>query len=225
MRKYPEITDIDFYQVANCRIGMMRNMCVMHAQECGADVLLFIDPDTVPDCYLRKDRRARPFWHEAWTFLKANPGSIVAAPYCGTPPESPVHVFSRNEQGNVKRLSRERAQGLDGWYAVDAVGTGLMLMDMAVFEKLDQPYFRDVYTDQSGVKLRYSQDVDFCLRCRAAEIPIYANFSCWAGHWQLAPVGKPGWQEPVTPEEPIKVATNPSVPVLEVAGEGDKAWQ
>ena len=144
------------------------------------------------------------------------------------PPHSPVHCFVRNRQSQLVRLERDRAATLTGWQKVAAVGTGLMLIDMRVFQTIhrsDAPYFTDTYTDPTETKLRYSQDVDFCLRCGAAGIPIYVNFSCWCTHWQLSEVHRPGYQEPPETEQPIELAPDPQIPVLRIDGGGDRTWK
>ena len=204
---------------------MCRNICVQHARSVEATHILFLDPDMVPDAYIQDDPQAKPFWHVAWPFMKANPGCVLAAPYCGRRPHEPVHCFARNKENNLVRITRDQAALLEGWYAVDAVGTGMMLIDMAVFDRFEHPIFRDVFQDKTCTKLRQSQDVDFCLRCHAAKVPVYVNFSCWADHWQNSPVRRPGWKAETPPDEPVSLAVNPSVPVLQVVGQGDKSWQ
>lgn len=238
LKNRPGAEDLDLFTVSNARIRMMRNMCVQHAQEKGADFLLFIDPDMGIDKYVQRDAQGRPvgdaipFFPAAWDLVlrhrqqRQRPG-IYAAPYCATPPHEPVHVFVKNTQDNLVRLERERAAMLRGWHQVAACGTGLMLIDMGVFPLLhrqDAPYFKDQYTDNTETKLRYSQDVDFCLRCGAAGIPIYVNFSCWCTHWQLAEVHRPGWKPGPDVEQPMEVGQDPDIPVVRIQGQGCRSW-
>lgn len=194
------------YNVNNSRILMCRNMAVEDARRSGASHLLFIDPDMCPDYYVRWDQDghligdAKPFFREAWAFAQKNPGGVYAAPYCGLPPNEDVHVFAPNEKDEMERLGRDQAKDLHGWLQVEAIGTGLMLIDMAVFDKLDQetndgnrqPHFMDVYADPSCTRLRWSQDIHFCKRCNRNNIPIYVDFDCWCRHQQFKWVGRPG---------------------------------
>ncbi|KKM60490.1 hypothetical protein LCGC14_1541350, partial [marine sediment metagenome] len=182
---------VDFFTVSNPRIRMMRNMCVAHAFKKKADFLLFLDPDHRVDKYVQLDPQgktrstpdATPFFPAAWALAlqhrqQNHPPAVYAGPYCGCPPHMPVQTFTKNKQGQLVRLGRDQAAGLRGWHQVTATGTGLMLIDMRVFERLrrpDVPFFKDTYVDPSEVKIKYSQDVDFCLRCGAAGMPIYLN--------------------------------------------------
>ena len=222
----PDIREVQFYNVGNPRILMMRNLCVKDAVAGGCSHILFVDPDMVPDKYVGRDPTAKMFWLEAWTFIKEHPGSVVAVPYCGPPPDEVIHVFVKNDKGDLVRLPRAAAQKLSGWKGVEAVGTGLLLADMSIFQKIPHPYFDDVYLDDTKTKLHFSQDVYFCLKCREHGIPIYVNFDCWAGHDQTICVDKPGWREAMNPPAPpLPLAAHGTIPVLTVRGQGDTRWK
>jgi hypothetical protein len=184
------------HYTSGSRIAMGRNLQVKEAMQLGLSHLLFIDPDMLPDTYLEADPQATPVWDTFWSFMQANPGSVLAAPYCGPPPKEEVHVFSPNPSGDLKRVSREQAAALHGWQQVGGAGTGFMLIDMDVFKALKNPYFHDVYTDETESKLRNSQDVDFSKKCWEAGIPMYVNFDCWCDHQQMVHIRRPGWVDP-----------------------------
>ena len=243
LRRYTEITeaittdqlisDAQTFQVANPRIGMMRNMAVENCRKHGITHMLFIDPDMAIDRYVRlgpqgPTNRFLPFFHTAWPFMSAhgkNHGpAIMAAPYCGRQPDEPVHVFVPNQENRVVRLSREKAQSLEGWHSVAAVGTGCMLIDMRVFDHVDPPYFSDLFKTIYHDDLNRSQDVNFCLKCAAAKIPIYVNFSCPAGHWQYSIVEWPGTQAAPPVEQDTFTSPDPRVPQLREQGAGDRSW-
>lgn len=231
MREYPEVQSIDFFNISNPRIAMCRNACVKHAKEVNSTHILWIDPDMVLDRYLKRDRegkitgRAKPFWDEAWKFIQAHPYSVAAAPYSGRPPHRPIHVFVKNEADQLVRVSHEEASKLTGWTQVAGVGTGAMLMDIRLFDRLEQPYFKDTFTDRSETKLHHSQDVHFCSKCEPAKIPIYVNWDCACGHWQNSVVEMPGWEASDGPEPPMPpCAADPSVPLLRMHGRGDTSW-
>lgn len=239
--KCPGASGVDFFTVSNPRIRMMRNMCVAHAIEKKANFLLFLDPDHRVDKYVQLDPQgnprstadATPFFPAAWSLAlqhmrQGHPPAVYAGPYCGCPPDMPVQTFTRNKRNELVRLPRDRAATLQGWQQVAATGTGLMLIDMRVFERLrrpDVPYFKDTYTDGTETKIRFSQDVDFCLRCGAAGMPVYVNFSCWCSHYQLAEVERPGYRPPPETEQPITLSPDPQIPVLQVDGSGDPCWR
>src|SRR5215831_9007367 len=96
-------------------IPMVRNRLVRQALDQGADYILMIDADVVPDC----EPDGAPFWDVAWDFLMARrareaaararpwpwppvpaadggaddyPPATIAAPYCGPPPDEVVYV-------------------------------------------------------------------------------------------------------------------------------------
>jgi hypothetical protein len=213
------VNEMHCYSVSNPRILMNRNICVKGAQEVHATHLLFIDPDMVPDYYYGKEPRAKRFFDEAWPFILKHPGSICAAPYCGPSPAKPVHVFVRGAASDqLLRVPRGMAAKLEGWSSVEAVGTGLMLIDMAIFDRLEHPYFDDEYQDITKSDIRRTQDVWFCLRAREKKIPIYVHWDCWARHYQPNMVDKPGWTEHEGPEVivPTPLSADPSIPVCVV---------
>jgi len=189
--------------VDTARILLARNQLVRRARLNRADYLLMIDPDMIPDCRLGYWPEAESFMESSWRKLQECPRCVLAAPCRGAGPthDGPqrwrVHVFQKGEgEETLIRMETQDAAMLRGWQEVEAIGSGMMLIPMAVFNRLDEdaeqrglgvvPYFDDVYEDQAKTEIRYTQDIYFCLRCRKAGIPIYANFSAWAGHWQRA---------------------------------------
>lgn len=180
LRQFPEIRHLSTSHYTNSRVAMSRNWLVKNAQEVGATHLLMVDPDMVPDI------GGVRFFDEAWPFILEHPGSICAAPYCGPSPKKDVHVFgvSREYPSRMVRLPREQYGDYAGWVRAVGVGTGLMLIDMTVFDKLKHPYFDDAYHDETKCELKNSQDVVFCRKASEAQIPIYVNFLTPAGHQQ-----------------------------------------
>jgi len=229
---------LEMLEVSNPRIAMMRNSLIETAIKKECSHVLMFDPDMAIDRYCNppnRDPNAKPFWDVAWPFVlnhttlldqnqKPLGPCVAAAPYCGAPPHYPVHVFVGNQKNNLVRVDHKTAAQQRGWTQIRAVGTGLMLIDMAVFDKLDRPFFRDTFTDHTAQSLLHSQDVNFCLRCETAGVPIYVNWDCWCGHWQMAVAEKPGWMPPKTEPDEIPVAAHPEVPKLQIWGQGDKSW-
>jgi len=223
--------ELHVLEAHNARIAMCRNMCIDRLQKGGMTHVYFLDPDMWPDAYCpdltgEKDPIAKPFFDVAWPFLLDHNRhlgpAVVAAPYCGPGPDHLVHVFCKNERGQLVRVTRQQAATLRGWHRVEGVGTGQMLMDAGVFERLERPYFTDIYADREEAILAHSQDVAFCMKCRAKGIPIYVNFDCWAKHWQNSPVGRPGFESPTSQEPPLALHGNAAVPELLEVGPGDR---
>lgn len=231
MRSYPEVQAVDFFNISNPRIAMCRNAAVEHAKGFGSTHILWLDPDMGLDRYVQRNAqdevisRAKPFWHEAWEFIKRHPFSVAAAPYAGRHPHRPIHVFVKNDNNQLIRVRHEDAPNLSGWSQVAGVGTGAMLMDIRIFDRLEFPYFKDTFIDRKETKLRHSQDVHFCATCEQAQIPVYVNWDCPCGHWQLSVVEMPGWDASDAPEQPLPpCAADPSVPLLRIRGQGDTSW-
>lgn len=194
--RYPGL-EIGEYNPQNARIHQGRNAAVKAALEHGYDLVLMLDPDMDPDRYVGKDPQAKPFFQTAWNLMASHDGPcICAAPYCGRSPDNNVHVFARQQDDEITRVPRWQAAEQTGWMEVEAVGTGLMLIDTDVFRLVDAPWFEDVWADKEQTNLARSQDTSFCLKARKAGVPIYVNFDCWAGHFQIECVERPERPEP-----------------------------
>ncbi len=203
------------YEVSKSRIHQMRNLSVMKAREWNCRWLYMIDPDAHVDPYVQYKgdgfgNRFRPFFDAAWGFVQAHKNDVgpcvLAAPACSLPPKREVQVFRkhpRERNGNYRltKMTRQEAAGLTGWHRVGAVGSHVLFIDMRVFDKLNHPFFNDVFKDHTETELHRGQDVHFCRKCVDAKIPIFVNFNCWSDHFQYAPVRRPGVEEE-TEEQP-----------------------
>lgn len=70
-----------------------------------------------------------------------------------------------------------------GTRRVDAVGAGCLLIKTSVFEKVTFPWFRwPEMILPDGRHERVSDDLDFCQRCNAAGIGVWANGDIRCGH-------------------------------------------
>jgi len=92
-----------------------------------------------------------------------------------------------NHNGKIMPLAMEK---VDGGYRgdmqakynelnkVDATGTGCLLINRRIFDRLDKPYFRFVY-DDNGMLVN-GEDFDFCDRVKKLGIDIYfdARYIC-----------------------------------------------
>lgn len=188
----------------NWRVPMNRNRAVMEARKAKCDYMLMLDPDAAPDRYVRmRDGgyvgHMRPFWDEAWPMIQQRPDTVLAAPAVGPYPDRLVNVWGERD-GHLARLSHGAAM-LRGWLPMGAVGTHLMLIGMGVFDRIDQPYFHDLYTDSTETHVHQTQDIFFCGKVRRAKMDILVNFSCWAGHWQNSIVDPPGMEGPAQGED------------------------
>lgn len=65
---------------------------------------------------------------------------------------------------------------------VDVVGAGCLLIERSVFAAVKFPWFRWPEGIVDGEHIRKSDDLDFCERCIAAGIEIWANGDVRCGH-------------------------------------------
>lgn len=152
----PRIKGIHEAAFCDTPITMTRNQAVLWARQVGVDFLLMIDSDMHPDCEMREDPEAKPFWDTSLDFCIKNYDqgpNVVCAPYCGPPPIENVYVFEwvlgsndcPNDKGRIEQITRERATTLRGIHPCAAQPTGLILFDMRAFELTDPaPYYNEL---------------------------------------------------------------------------------
>lgn len=148
-----------------------RNSLIEQAQMEGAKYLLMLDTDQVyPDdalvkllshkvdiCGVRVHRRWMPF----------DP------------------IFLRGEIGNYKNVSDEEAYSGD-LIEIDATGTGCLLFDMKVFDKVEYPWF--AFEKREGKPV--GEDIYFCSKARKAGLRIFVDTSIEVGHLTTVEVNR-----------------------------------
>lgn len=176
-------------------MAMGRNVAIREALKAGADYLLMLDPDMVPDIYVGRHDAARRFWSSSLMFLRNNPSGIVVAPYVGPRPIRNVHIWKADPSGPT-RYTHDECRKLVANPQIEQVaagGTGLMLMDCKALEKLTPPYFEDHYRNGDHTELKLSFDIAFCAKCADSEVPIWCNWYAFAGHFQPTLLACPGF--------------------------------
>lgn len=199
---------------ADTPITMCRNDAVRWAREEGADVLVMVDSDNIPDIMLGIDPTAKPFFETAFDFIYQNYEKgphVVAAPYCG-PPMSPdgsgsenVYVFlwrnfnSRNptERFALRQFEREEAAVRTGIEPVAALPTGVIMFDLRAFDLIPHPYFTYEYKDARQCEKVSTEDVvttrnlsmNSCIKL--GYNLLHCAWDSWAGHVKPLTVGKP----------------------------------
>lgn len=179
-------------------ITMTRNQAVDRAMKVGADYLVMIDNDMRPDC----EPDGLRFWDTSWEFLMQHQGPcMIGAPYCGPPPISNVYVFRwscwqnrrdvPDKDARLEQFSREEAARLCGIGPVDALPTGLVIIDMKAFDSLTPPYFDYEWTNKRQIEKGSTEDVMMTRNLKLAGVPLYCNWDAWAGHWKNYLVRKP----------------------------------
>lgn len=210
---------VHLINISETPITMSRNMAVKNAQQGKYDLLLMIDSDLVPDLNLGLAPWAKPFWDTSFDFvyqrlLEGKP-SVVAAPYCGPPPdpryggyENP-YVFkwetfctddNKDQQGlRLIGLSRQEAFLMRGTgiREAGALPTGLILYSMGAFDLMQPPYFKYEWTDKTESQKGSTEDVYNTREISLAGCHkyghniVFCNHDAWAGHCKTKIVGTP----------------------------------
>lgn len=204
----------DYIKINDTPISMCRNQAVIQAQNAKADVLVMIDSDMRADCEFGLDPAATPFVPTAFNFLynhwEKGP-TVLAAPYCGASPVNNVFAFhwdsDRNPREDLLNLklaqySRHEAYQMAGIHPCAAIGTGLMMFDMRIFDLLPQPWFYYTFDDTHTKKLAtedctFTRDVAMLGYLTLGYEPLLCCWNSWAGHWKPELVRKP---QPMTTE-------------------------
>lgn len=204
--------NVHLWRKADTPITMTRNACLLAAERMGCDYVLMVDSDMCPDLPYPG---AKPFWDTSFAFMLAHPGPcVVAAPYCGPPPNEAVYAFRwetqqtalppPNRDTKLEAYGRSEAAGLTGILPAAALATGLMLIDMRAIQNLPHPRFTyewvgdgprceccgQMKPGQQAQKAS-TEDVVFSRNLTLAGVPIYCNWDAWAGHWKPKLVVKP----------------------------------
>jgi glycosyltransferase involved in cell wall biosynthesis len=168
-----------------------RNHSVEVAKEGGYDYLLMMDHDIDPH---------PDFWKRSWGWMVAHRATgpcVVAAPYCsGTPERVLAFIFENLATENpdpdfrIECISRYQAAQLSGFHRVAAVGTGMILWDMRVFDYLAKPYFAYEYNEDC-TNADSTEDIVATRNLALQGIPIWCDFDCWCGHLKLRMSHKP----------------------------------
>lgn len=203
MKADPRIGEIHNKPYDDTPITMTRNLAIKDAQKVNADILLYIDNDVVPDCCLPTSDRppmhvrhpdvVRPFWQSSFDFMIEHHGPcVVASPYCGPPPIENIFVFHwANMQSNhpnsdfhLSQFSRREAAGRSGFEHVGALPTGLMLIDMRLFQdkRIKPPHFKYEFEDETESVKVTTEDCFFTRNMSIAGYKIYCNWYAWSGH-------------------------------------------
>ena len=145
-----------------------RSYCVVQAQKAGCSHVLFIDDDmTFP-----KDTIERLLSHEkeivgVYSYSRKLPLSTTVSMLDENGNHLPRHQI----------MFERRPQSL---FECFAVGMGVTLIDMAVFEKIERPWFQ-FQSHESG-KVLVGEDAWFCKQAREKGIGVWCDPTVPVGH-------------------------------------------
>jgi hypothetical protein len=190
---------VHLWDKADTPVSMVRNECMVVAEENNVDFVVMVDSDMIPDVHSGEDG-AKPFWETAFDFAVNHDGPcVIGAPYCGGPPHENVMIFRWTDfqtggaDANflLAQYSRYEAVSLTGIERVAALPTGLMLVDMRAIRKLPHPRFYYEYKDHRQIAKASTEDVTFSRDLGLQGVPLYVAWDCWAGHYKSKVVVKP----------------------------------
>lgn len=146
--------DMSVHMEMGCDIASMRNRIVMAAREKNATHILFVDYDMSFDT-------------KAVIKLLEEDKDIIGAAYNrrADPPVSTAIPEGKEDAGSPDDLPK-------GPFKAEALGTGLMLIKMSVFDILTSPWFMWGYKPD-GTML-YGEDTYFCQMAKKAGLEVYA---------------------------------------------------
>jgi hypothetical protein len=102
-----------------------------------------------------------------------------------------LHAYKWNEEkGDYRNLRGDVDPDFKhgaGLYKVDGAGTGCILLDCAVFETIEWPWFEYKYEYKKDIKKRerWSEDLVFCKKLYDKGIHVYLDTEIECGHMQL----------------------------------------
>jgi GT2 family glycosyltransferase len=141
--------------MARAHVGVGRNAFVKFAKERQADYILFLDDDHIlkPDTFLRLYRMNVPV-ATALAFQRVPPYWPCIYQWTMLPDNGQTACLP------VDQLIKQ------GQRKVDASGFAAALIKMEVFDKIPDPWFE---------WKELGEDIDFCLKCKDHDIPIWCD--------------------------------------------------
>ena len=142
-----------------------RNQISTHALELGAEWVWYIDDD---HC----------FHPDTLTRLLAHNVDIVSGLYCRrVAPFHPVIYMEEDADGDVVKYALQNQHV--GMQQVVATGAGCLLVKANVLRTLGAPYWR---ISQRPDGTMVGEDIDFCVRARAAGFTVWCDMDTSIGH-------------------------------------------
>lgn len=137
-----------------------REHLVEDAQAADASHLMFIDTDIV-------------FETDAITRLLERDLDVVGGAYNMKQdrPVSTIKMWNADRSGFVDQPEREMPEAP---FQVAAMGTGFMLINMRVFDRLPRPWFPCEYGDGNGTA-PMGEDIRFCLNAQDAGFRVWCD--------------------------------------------------
>lgn len=182
-------------------LDVARNFLVSEARRRKADVLFMLDTDADP---------AEGTFEALRDAVLAEP-CIAAVPYCSGSGHVCVYLPLPDGLPGEMPIGVEDAVTRTGLHPVANVGTHCVAYSVSIFDRVKPPWFEHGVNETKSLLLE-TEDVIGHRRLREAGVPVYCDFSHWAGHWKEVRKDKP---EVLTAEQlrqALMMLTVPAVP-------------
>lgn len=183
--KLPNVI-IDFDYQQGVRTDRNRNQILNRALERGGvDYILWLDSDMIfPADIIEK-------------FLQANKEVIGCLYFKRSAPHQPIGYVKSDDPDRPYRPIRPDQIKEKGWYKVDGLGYGGMLVKMSVYEKLGDKkwtnYGDEFHNPNSKGLDSVSHDLRFCIDCQSVGIDIYLHSEVRPAHIGEIEVTEKDW--------------------------------
>lgn len=216
----PRVIDVAWEIFSDTPVDMMRCRGARWAKEIGADFLLMLDSDNVPDYEVGHITGAEPFLGKPFDFaydrlVKQDLPTVIFAPYCGPPP-SPIpprnvieggevpYLFrwtnnesdSPDSKWKIEMLNRREAALMKGIQPMAAGPTGVCLFATKCWEGMKHPYFYYEFTPdhcekRSTEDVAATRDISMYWQMTKGVEVVFGAMDSWALHYKSKKVGKP----------------------------------
>jgi hypothetical protein len=189
LRDHERIGFLDEEPFDKAPVYASRNSIVKRAQELKLDYIVMCDNDQVPDVV----PGAPLFWDTAFNFARElGELCVITAPTRMLNGMIAIHRLEvRDGKKHLLLMQPHEVAYKKGVERVAGTGTGLIFIDMAVFDLLTPPYFRFEYTDKLETDVKAGEDILFTADLGGPKVPIYCAWDCWSGHDKMGCIGKP----------------------------------
>lgn len=199
---HPDFDEVISWYMSDTPITMVRNKCLIDAQNLGVTHVLMIDSDMWPDeTPIKAEDR---FWPSSWRFMRnREEPAIIAAPYCGGGDiHNNIFVFHWSHATNaehsisLEQYTREQAVMMRGIEECASIGTGLCLIDMRILERMEKPYFYYEWQTEALAEKASTEDVTFMRDASLAwhdvkHAGVFCNWGAWSYHIKPTNIGRP----------------------------------
>ena len=176
-RTSEEGVSITQMKVTGCNVHMGREKVVMMRRHDHTHILFVDDDVTFPeDGLLRLLKHGLPVVGGVYTKNREPfiPNVMLRVP---------GSEWDFDQIATWDALEKARNHEVSQVMLCDAIATGFLLIDIRVFEHIEQPWFWYRYCDSSASIYDYwSSDTDFCIKVRDAGYGVYADAGLECGH-------------------------------------------